>query len=362
MLPQAPAHVDAATLIADPLWFPQDFNVTTRKLRFVHADRRTLAATPFLAEGMWERSSLPEAEIAESELLRFLPGNAPPPSINFIWHTAFCCSTLIASLLDRESLSLPLKEPGLMLILADAKRQGAIGPGQPFSNRFAELLFRLLGRRFARDEQLVIKPTNLSNYVLRDALALTQGKHLFLFSDCRSFLISILKKREYGRHIARQTYARIVQDGNEQSAWPFADVFAMTDLTIAAVAWHMQIAEFRRNAPRLSPDRAASLDCDAFLATPMEALIAIDRFFGLRLGQEHFEAMLNGPAAKRHSKSPASEYNIANRLEDHATIAARYAEEIEYAVKTSYAICKKTPRSGPPLHDPLIPLDKVYVP
>src|SRR5262249_43911588 len=118
---------DIALLVADPHWFLEDYNVGTRKLRFVCADRNTLASTPFLAEGMWDYSALPQREVAENELLGLLPANAPAPRIHFLWHTAFCCSTLIASLLDRGGVNLSLKEPGILLILADAKRQGAIG-------------------------------------------------------------------------------------------------------------------------------------------------------------------------------------------------------------------------------------------
>ena len=87
-----------------------------------------------------------------------------------------------------------LKEPGVLLLLADAKRQNAIGPGRAFPQQFPDLLFYLLGRPFDIEERTTIKPTNSCNYILRDAVSLTEGKHLFLYSDCRSFLISLQRR------------------------------------------------------------------------------------------------------------------------------------------------------------------------
>ena len=351
---------DLRSIVVDPHWFLEDYDPSIRKLRFVHADRNTIAATPFLAEGMWDYSRYPQKEVTESELLGLVPFDAPPPRINFIWHTAFCCSTLIASTLDREGANVSLKEPGIMLILADAKRQNAIGQGRPFSHRFPELVFRLLGRPFRPGAQVTIKPTNFSNYVLRDAASLTQGKHLFLFSDCRSFVASILKKGEYGRRVAREIYSRIVRDGNEQAGWPFGEVFHLTDMQIAAVVWHMQIAEFRRSWPLMAPGRAASLDCDAFLAKPADTLLAIDEFLGLDLGRAHYESAMES-LANRHSKAASMEYSIADRLADHAGIFERFGTEIDAAVRQSYDLCRSTPR-GIPLDNPLVPVEKSYLP
>jgi len=351
---------DLQAIVSDPHWFLEDYDPGKRKLRFVHADRQTLASTPFLAEGMWDYSGRPQIEIAERELIALLPAGALP-RINFIWHTAFCCSTLIASILDREGLNFSLKEPGIMLILADAKRQNAIGNGRPFSYRFPELVFRLLGRPFHPGAQVTIKPTNFCNYVLRDAAALTEGKNLFLYSDCRSFVISILKKGEYGRRTARDLYARIVRDGNEQANWPIDGVLSMTDMQIAAVVWHMQIAEFRRSWPMMAPGRAASLDCDAFLASPVETLVAIDEFFGLGLEREHFEKAIDGPMATRHSKSRDQEFNGQARIHEHAEIYRQFGEEIDNTVRWSYELCKATPR-GVPLDNVLVAVDKPYRP
>jgi len=298
-------------------------------------------------------------ELSERALLPHFTDTLPKPHINFIWHSGFCCSTLIARLLDVPGRSLSLKEPGVLLLLADAKRQNAIGPGRAFPQQFPDLLFYLLGRPFDIEERTTIKPTNSCNYILRDAVSLTEGKHLFLYSDCRSFLISIAKKNEYGRQYARKLYAGIVGDGNVQARWPVADVFEMTDLQIAAILWHMQIAEFHRSWPMLAPEQAKSLDCDAFLADPLETLVKIDEFLELGIGRDCLAGRIASSAFVQHSKDNKTPYSRDDRRADHARTAKEISSVLDEIVPRSYDLCKSTPR-GAPLRNPLVSLEKVY--
>lgn len=348
-------------VVSDPHWFLEDYHEDVRKLRFIRAGRETLARESFLAEGLWDYASLPRLEATESEVSSLLQQGAAKPRLNFLWHTAFCCSTLIARALDREGRNLSLKEPGILLTLAEAKRQNAIGSGRPFSYRFAETVFRLMHRPFHRGEQVTVKPTNFANHALREAISLTEGKMLFLYSDCRSFLVSVAKKHDYGRTFARELFARIVGDGNDQVSWPLTDTFRLTDLKVAAIAWHMQIAEFQRNWPLLAPGRAASLDCDVFLDAPADTLARIDDFLGLGLGRDHLEKVAAGPLLAQHAKSATSKFGAGKRREEHARIADQLGPDLDRIVTWSYQLCRKTPH-GAPLGNPLVVPDKTYHP
>src|SRR5690242_9723828 len=42
--------------------------------------------------------------------------------VNFILHTSFCCSTLLAKCLDIDGVSITLREPGILMQLANYKR------------------------------------------------------------------------------------------------------------------------------------------------------------------------------------------------------------------------------------------------
>lgn len=350
---------DAAIVVADPHWLLESYDHATGALRFIRAAREDFVAAPFLAPGYWETSGFEQKLVSERALAALLPQSAPRPQLNFIWHTAFCCSTVIANALDSAGKNLSLKEPGIVLSLADARRQNVVGSAVGF--RFPEIVFRLLARPMAPGEQVTIKPTNFANYAMRDAAGLTEGKHLLLYSDCRSFLISVLKKGEYGRRTVRELYAKILRDGNAEARWPQDKMFAMSDMQVAAVAWHMQIAEFHRSWPMLANDRGASLDCDAFLVKPVETLMALDEFFGLGLGRAHFEAVMASPAANRHSKDGGVRFGAEDRQREHREFAARFGTEIDETVRWSYQACPSTPRDCP-VPAPLVTMEKSYLP
>jgi hypothetical protein len=75
----------------------------------------------------------------------------------------------------------------------------------------------------------------------------------------------------------------------------------------------MQMAEFRRSWKDWGPDRAASLDCDAFLADPHTALKKLDVFFGYGFGPETIDAIFRGPVLSRHAKLPQAPFSTEQR-------------------------------------------------
>src|ERR1700748_975774 len=129
---------DAAAIVADPRWLLGGCAPAAKKLRFVQIAREDIVAAPFLAQGFWDAmNGLPQRLIAERDLHAVLPQNAPPPKLNFIWHTAFCCSTLIANALDGAGKNVSLKEPGVVLTVSDARRANAVG--RAVGSRFPEV-------------------------------------------------------------------------------------------------------------------------------------------------------------------------------------------------------------------------------
>jgi hypothetical protein len=284
----------------------------------------------------------------------------PPPPLNFIWHTSFCCSTLLAELLDSPGHNLSLREPFVLVPIADAKRLGAF-ESRAASPRLPEIVFHLLARPGANGAQVTVKPSNFANYLLQDAIAHTSGRMLFLYSDLASFLVSVTKGRLKLHKYARQLFANIAGDDGKELPWSVSALVQMSDLEIAAIAWHMQIAEFRRGWQLLGPSRAASLDCDAFFLDPAQAMARLDEFFGYGLGPAQIRRVLGGPILQRHAKSPAEAFNYALRQETNAIVRRNLGSDIDRVVAWSYEQYPDTPR-GAPLPNALVPIEKIYCP
>lgn len=279
----------------DPAWFLDDLDLTTGLAQFLRTDRAALSGQPFLdprwaRKGM-ERTSLPGTALDLSP--------SAPPELSFIWHTSYCCSTLIASALDAPGRCLSLKEPQALVGLANLKRgqQGALKrPG------LARAVFALMARRFDPSEQVLIKPSNYANNLLPEAAAMTEGRHLMLYSSCRRLLVSVLKRGEELRAYPRELFVSLANDGHPQANWPMKTLLCLTDLQMAALAWHMQVAEMRKAMETLG-ERAVSLDGDAFLADPKRALAALNGFFGLELDAAALDARLDQGLLARDVKT-----------------------------------------------------------
>lgn len=290
--PHAPRR--AAEVLARPEWFLDHLDAETSKARFVQTDRDTLSRQAFL-DPRWDRAALPVVELPMAALG---PSGQGRPQLNFIWHTSFCCSTLLAAALDVRGLNLALKEPTALVDLADLKR------ARPRAklDRVASAVFELHARRFSRHEQILLKPSNFANNLIAEAARTVDGRMLMMFSSCRNFLISILKQGEERRSYVRDLFVSLTEDGHPQGQWPLGHLLALSDMQVAALSWHLQMAHFQKVMRSLG-ERAASLDGDRFLSDVRGGLRAVDAFFGLGLGASRIAVRARSSHFERNSKS-----------------------------------------------------------
>jgi len=154
-----------AELAGDPHWFLDNIDPNARVFSFLRMEREKLSGTPFLDQRL-ERAGAAQATASLEALEASLPSDLPP--LNFIWHIGFCCSTLIAHALDHPGKNLSLREPGVTMTLAAAKRGGWFSP-QHLGPRLPSAVFRLLARPFGEGEKVLVKPTNTVNTLIEDA-------------------------------------------------------------------------------------------------------------------------------------------------------------------------------------------------
>ncbi len=341
-----------STVIADTGWFPDDLE-PGGTVSFVRVERDQLASEAFLDE-RWQRERLPRKRHRLEDVARQLPVRLSRPRLNFIWHTAFCCSTAISRAVDCPGRNLSLREPEVLTTLAQAKRAGAPGFSQT-----AEVVFALLARPFRAGAAVTIKPTNAANILIPDAAQLTSGKMLFLYSDLPSFILSIAKRSERGRSFARRLFWEIAGDGHAQIRWPMEQLFTRSDLEIAALVWHMQMETLSRAWSQVESGRAVSLDCDAFLDSPTETLIALDRFFGF--GLEESDPAFSGFGHTSHAKHADRVFSAGARREEQVRAHEQVGAILDEIIAWSYEVCPSTAR-GVPLPQPLVAIGKTYSP
>src|SRR5579863_9677211 len=117
-------------LATAPDYLLQELDLARRECGFLHLDPGAYRASAFLDHRI--KSGRREASRAPLDAMTRLRAAVPPsaqPPIHYIFHTAFCCSTLISRSLDLEGVCTGLREPPVLMQLANAKRTGA--PGWP---------------------------------------------------------------------------------------------------------------------------------------------------------------------------------------------------------------------------------------
>src|SRR5205085_7809480 len=96
------------SVAADPDWLPHSFDASGDALTFVHVPRGARDKLTFLSDehykGQFAKQSFPFASVSS---IAEQPARAP---LHFIFHSSFCCSTLLAKALDLPGQSLALRE------------------------------------------------------------------------------------------------------------------------------------------------------------------------------------------------------------------------------------------------------------
>ena len=326
------------SLLDDPAWFLDRLDFQRGVAVLTRTNRKAVSDAVFL-DDRWDRAGAPQRAVSLSHLRGF---QAHDPAPVILWHTAFCCSTLIASCLDAPGVCLALKEPLALVDLSSARRRGV----EAADSRLATAVFSHIGRGFSAGERGLIKPSNGALSLLADASALS-APMLMLYSSCRDFILSIASGGERRRHFVKGLMIERLITRRQGLRWGPDQLLQMTDLQVAALLWHTQAEELRAVARTAGRQRARSLDCDQFLAHPADTLQRIDQFFGLGLGQVLIDAVVRGPKLSQYSKQPDLAFDANHRRQGFREIEAVLGPDLDALVEWSYRVCPDTPPGDP---------------
>ena len=257
-----------------PDWLAHRYDPEHDAVHFLCVDRETRRRVPFLTD---DNLGSPGVPLVLGRSAVDVPQEASA-EINFIFHSAYCCSTLLANAYDRPGRSFSLKEPVILNDIVGWRQRGA----EP--NAVGSVLndaLRLLARPFTPGEVSVVKPSNVVNGLATALMGLRpRGRAVLLYAPLEFFLGSIASKGLFGRLWVRDLLRKQLRDGTVDLGFEPEDYFLQTDLQVAAVGWLAQHALFARMAATW-PDRIRTLDSETLTADPAVALAALDAFWGV---------------------------------------------------------------------------------
>lgn len=322
----APAP-DPAAIVRDPTWLAHRYDPGHDAFQFRRVTRDAHRAATFLTDE-YLGSDAPVA-IGHADVLAARPGGAP---LHFIFHSAFCGSTLLARAFDQPGLAMGLKEPVILNDIIGWQHRGAtaaaIAP-------VLDTALKLLARPFSDGEALVLKPSNVTNG-LAPAMLMMQprARAVLLFAPLRVYLGSVARKGMTGRLWVRDLLMKQLREGLHPFGFTPEDYLGQTDLQVAAMGWLAQHHLFARLIDRFGTARLRSLDSETLMAEPATVLGAVAAQFGIDLDAA---AVAAGPAFTRHSKF-GTDFGVEARAAERAAGEAPHADEIDKVAQWTEAV------------------------
>ncbi|OYY91202.1 MAG: hypothetical protein B7Y45_04220 [Sphingomonas sp. 28-66-16] len=274
--------------------------------------------------------------VRRSDAIAAAPPTAP---LHFVFHSAFCCSTLLARAFDRPGWAMGLKEPVILNDMIGWRRRGGQGPDMA---QVMDDVLTLLARPFGSGEMVCVKPSTAANALAPAMLTLRDDAcALLLYAPLRTYLGSIARKGLDGRLWVRTLLTGMIDDRLVDLGFGPRDYLGQTDLQVAAVGWlaHQQL--FARLVDQFGASRVRTLDSATLMADPPAALAAFASFTRRPLDPVAIAEIAAGPAFRTHSKSGAA-FDSRDRAAELRRGDTLHADEIEKVAVWAEAVAAAT--------------------
>jgi len=200
-------------------------------------------------------------------------------STPYIFHSAFCGSTLMSRGLELIYNSLPLREPQILCNLLYASLSGVLNEEAELSLRHR--IINLLARRFEPSQVPVVKANDYSNaYLEKIMTSSVQSPILLMYSNLNEFIAGCLKSEDRINWVLERFH---LVENYFQDIFENKTIFnqnSISNIDKAAVYWSYNIKLFS-SAIKQFPDRIKTLDIEQLLASPLEVVDACGEWFGL---------------------------------------------------------------------------------
>ena len=327
-------------ILTSPNYFLHSIDVKRACFGFVKSSAARLAATAFLdgRTALGENQKLIELPIQACLDWRQSSSHRPDPH-RFIFHMSFCGSTLLSRALTIDSKAITIKEPLVLLQLAEIKAAEVDQYRDRLQwQQLLDFVLSQIQKAWHQQQAVLVKPSNWANSMLpelmRDAgdacaVLLTIEREDYLQAVFRGggervqFMYSVLNHLltafpEY-RPLVRQLEAQPLDS---------ADLFARLSLVSHAV----QSKAFRR-LQTLSPgSKVQTVSFTDLIADPAAALKQASDSLQLALSQEDIRHSVR-QSFRHHSKVTEREFDQQQSQQVNQAVAQAYRTNFAHALE-----------------------------
>lgn len=338
-------------LISNPDYLLYGINPARSELIFLEVTRETYRNSTFLDERISRtRDRVHGFDLEEVvNAMSQVPTRSKP--VHYIFHTAFCCSTLLAKSLDFEDRTMSLREPMVFTNLANAKR--ILKKKDQFDTEYwqnmVNISVKLLNKVYNPEEQVIVKATNMANNVAADALNVNRdSKAILLTSSLESYIASNIKKKDEALEKIPLIAKFFSMDSDYIDHFPELKLPDLDFLQRIIFAWHIQRYMFMQLVENFGQNRVRTMDADELLDRPFDSLQAARDFLDLDIPDKMLREKIGSNVWHRDAKSPEKPFNRTVRAADYAEILDHNRTLIDDAIGWSAML-----QDGVPVADPL---------
>jgi hypothetical protein len=338
-------QIDIDTILHSPDFMLYQLELPNSQVHFLKVTEDSYRQSPFMDQRvMYTDGQLIRLPI-DTVLNRLtqIPKQTVP--MDFLFHSSFCCSTLLAKSLDAPGRTLVLREPWPVYQLS-AIQQRLTDSGLWDSNRtmLMNIVLTLLSKRFNSSEHILIKPANTANNLIDDLFfSQPSAKGILLYSKLDNFLVSYLKQKNQE---ARKSLPRLAASAaalvHYRDFFPDLVPGELPYLKAAVIFWHAQMLHFLKLLHRY-PRRLKTLMTAELLAEPIATLKAAIDWLDLPLNDAHIQEIVHGPIWHSRAKNPNVKYGPEERETEKREIVRRHRTDIETAIRWAEPFLRSKP-------------------
>jgi hypothetical protein len=188
------------------------------------------------ASFLWQLAKSSDHSVSKRTAMIGYKPNVERNPVGFIFHTAFCGSTLLSRALNSSPNSIVLKEPRALFRLSEASLRLEASDLMPH----IENVMTEISQPWAEQGKVVIKPTNSCNRIA-SYLVLPSDKVIFLYSSLEEFLISCLKKLPESAQQLNWMAKHLVNGSNLADSLGIPENIEFNLIEAAVIAWTTSI-------------------------------------------------------------------------------------------------------------------------
>lgn len=324
----------------DPSWVLLGYEADGDRFRAAQVGIEELGAAPFMDRRMeqpWQRSVLlPAPDVPRIAM----------PKGAWLFHTAFCGSTLLARALHAPLSSVSLKEPAALYDLTRLSMAGATAPAV-LEARLRQATALLL-RPWTAGGAVLVKPTNPVNRLMRQLLAITtDSKAILLYGSLEEFLLSCFKKLPAAETPMRWMMQHLLAGTMLERRLGIPGGHRFNFVECCVLTWYAQIEIYAGALADDHRDRLRTLDMRSMLADPVRAVSACSDWLGLddRSSRDERAARVQATFA-RNAKQVGQAYGPDARRIERSDVRKAHGDAV--AATVSWARTQVEPYAGAP--------------